>query len=108
MDGDGTSSNPYVFALDGKVVLPTIDEFSVVYAGYEFKVTQGTYPIESYCTLDNDSNIDNCNWVSKVSITCNGKGKINKYSVYLFVKDKKKAILLSKSYETYIGMVDIC
>ena len=106
MDGDGTSSNPYVFALDGKVVLPTIDEFSVVYAGYEFKVTQGTYPIESYCTLDNDSNIDNCNWVSKVSSCATEKGKSTNI-FYLFVKDKKGNIV-SKSYETYIGMVDIC
>ena len=106
MDGDGTSTNPYVFALDGKVVLPTIDEFSVVYAGYEFKVTQGTYPIESYCTLDNDSNIDNCNWVSKVSSCATEKGNSTNI-FYLFVKDKKGNIV-SKSYETYIGMVDIC
>ena len=106
MDGDGTSTNPYVFALDGKVVLPTIDEFSVVYAGYEFKVTQGTYPIESYCTLDNDSNINNCNWVSKVSSCATEKGNSTNI-FYLFVKDKKGNIV-SKSYETYIGMVDIC
>ena len=106
MDGDGTSSNPYVLALDGKVVLPVIDEFSVVSAGYKFKVTQGTYPIESYCTLDNDSNIDNCNWVSKVT-SC-ATEKANSTNIfYLFIKDKKGNIV-SKSYETHIGMVDIC
>ena len=102
IDGEGTSTNPYIISSDGEIVLPIIDSFSYKMGGYNYSITPGTYPIESYCALDNDSNINNCNWKSEKP-RCTKNRKTNSTNTfYLFVKDKKGNIV-SKTCEAYIG-----
>ena len=106
MDGDGTSTNPYVFALDGKVILATIDKFEIFETTFNISVTEGTYPLDKYCILSNDSDSANCTWQDipsnefstscccwNISLT---KGK--SYTFYLFVKDENSNVV-TKTYE---------
>ena len=102
MDGDGTSTNPYIISSDGEIVLPIIDSFSYKMGGYNYSITPGTYPIESYCALDNDSNINNCNWKSEKPRCAKNRKTNSTNTFYLFVKDKKGNIV-SKTCEAYIG-----
>ena len=110
MDGDGTSSNPYVLALDGKVVLPTIDGYEIFENNFIISVTQGTYLLDKYCVLNNDNNPDNCTWTdvttssNKISNDrcCLGidlKRNTN-YNFNIFLKDKKNNIV-RKTYDYY-------
>ena len=94
MDGDGTSSNPYVLALDGKVVLPVIEKFEKFENQPSIRIRQGTYSISGYCFLVDDSNINNCNWTNNLSsITSSCAGGSN---WYLYVKDSKNNIVSQK------------
>ena len=102
IDGDGTSTNPYIISSDGEIVLPIIDSFSYEMGGYNYSITPGTYPIESYCALDNDSNINNCNWKSEKPRCAKNRKTNSTNTFYLFVKDKKGNIV-SKTCEAYIG-----
>ena len=102
IDGDGTSTNPYIISSDGEIVLPIIDSFSYKMGGYNYSITPGTYPIESYCALDNDSNINNCNWKSEKPRCAENRKTNSTNTFYLFVKDKKGNIV-SKTCEAYIG-----
>ena len=110
MDGDGTSTNPYVFALDGKVVLPTIDGYEISIGEFIISVTQGTYLLDKYCVLSNDNNPDNCTWIDVTTSSneisnnrcCLGidlKRNTN-YNFNIFLKDKKNNIV-TKSYNYY-------
>ena len=102
IDGEGTSTNPYIISSDGEIVLPIIDSFSYKMGGYNYSITPGTYPIESYCALDNDSNINNCNWKSEKPRCAKNRKTNSTNTFYLFVKDKKGNIV-SKTCEAYIG-----
>ena len=102
IDGEGTSTNPYIISSDGEIVLPIIDSFSYKMGGYNYSITPGTYPIESYCALDNDSNINNCNWKSEKPRCAENRKTNSTNTFYLFVKDKKGNIV-SKTCEAYIG-----
>ena len=110
MDGDGTSTNPYVFALDGKVVLPTIDGYEIFENNFNISVTPGSYLLDKYCVLNNDNNQDNCTW-NDVTISSNvihnywcclgiDLKRNTSYNFNIFLKDKKNNIV-TKSYNYY-------
>ena len=105
IDGDGTSTNPYILSSDGKVAFPEITLFEVQENYPSVTVKQGTYPISEYCFLTNDSNMNNCTWTTNLeSITkcCAGGNKNYNNKFYLYVKDTKGNIS-SQIYETYYG-----
>ena len=105
IDGDGTSTNPYILSSDGKVAFPEITLFEVQENYPSVTVKQGTYPISEYCFLINDSNMNNCTWTTNLeSITkcCAGGNKNYNNKFYLYVKDTKGNIS-SQIYETYYG-----
>ena len=105
IDGDGTSTNPYILSSDGKVAFPEITLFEVQENYPSVTVKQGTYPISEYCFLTNDSNMNNCTWTTNLeSITkcCAGGNKNYNNKFYLYEKDKKGNIS-SQIYETYYG-----
>ena len=105
IDGDGTSTNPYILSSDGKVAFPEITLFEVQENYPSVTVKQGTYPILEYCFLTNDSNMNNCTWTTNLeSITkcCAGGNKNYNNKFYLYVKDTKGNIS-SQIYETYYG-----
>ena len=90
IDGDGTSTNPYIISSDGNIVLPVIEKLSFVDGYiYEFEYTAGTYPIVSYCRLNNDEDVNNCNWVDRETLSniyaCTKGLNIN----IIFIKDSK-------------------
>ena len=105
IDGEGTSTNPYILSSDGKVAFPEITLFEVQENYPSVTVKQGTYPISEYCFLTNDSNMNNCTWTTNLeSITkcCAGGNKNYNNKFYLYVKDTKGNIS-SQIYETYYG-----
>ena len=105
IDGDGTSTNPYILSSDGKVAFPEITLFEVQDNYPSVTVKQGTYPISEYCFLTNDSNMNNCTWTTNLeSITkcCAGGNKNYNNKFYLYVKDTKGNIS-SQIYEIYYG-----
>ena len=106
IDGDGTSANPYIISSDGNIVLPVIEKLSFVDGDiYEFEYRPGTYPIVSYCRLNNDEDVNNCNWVDTEDAlrkihACTKGLNINT----IFIKDAKGNIV-SKRFEE---KVDVC
>ena len=105
IDGDGTSSNPYILSTDGEVILATIDKFNFTFSNFNISVTEGTYPLDKCCILSNDSDSSNCTWhdipSNEFSIPfCwwNIHVPKEKSTFYLFVKDENSNVV-TKTYE---------
>ena len=70
--------------------MPVIEKLSFVDGYiYEFEYTAGTYSIVSYCRLNNDEDVNNCNWVDRETLSniyaCTKGLNIN----IIFIKDSK-------------------
>lgn len=111
MDGDGTSTNPYIISSDGNIVLPEIEGYEIFENNFIINIKSGTYPVDKYCVLNNDSNPSNCKWFDVRNSDLNRIGNFwccfgidlkrnTNYNFNIFLKDKKNNIV-TKSYNYY-------
>ena len=111
IDGDGTSANPYIISSDGKVVLPTINGYEIFENNFIINIKSGTYPVDKYCVLNNDSNPSNCKWFDVRNGDPNRIWKFwccfgidlkrgNTYNFNIFIKEKNNSIV-TKVYKHY-------
>ena len=111
IDGDGTSANPYIISSDGNIVLPEIEGYEIFENNFIINIKSGTYPVDKYCVLNNDSNPSNCKWFDVRNSDSNRIGNFwccfgidlkrnTNYNFNIFLKDKKNNIV-TKSYDYY-------
>ena len=105
------SENPYIISSDGKVVLPTINGYEIFENNFIINIKSGTYPVDKYCVLNNDSNPSNCKWFDVRNGDPNRIWKFwccfgidlkrgNTYNFNIFIKEKNNSIV-TKVYKHY-------